>query len=272
MTYALNQPQAVFRRAKHFGEKLLAAGDQIVAAGEAPVLEPYWPIFPTMYGWWRFINHSARLLWQATNAGFSVEVIALTRNITEHAYAMAWLADVGEPGLAALEGAQHFAHSKILEEAKNANWPLPADEEPLSASHVPADPVEAKRHRSIMGEISHFQTLAAKFGPDEGPGNSMYVVYRHLSDYTHAGVATAGRYAESIGNGMFQLTDRAVTPGPANAIWATVSLIQAGAIFSPMLVGDPMRDLLEKAANDMGLGSPERIVPRRKAKAGEETV
>ncbi|TMR14069.1 hypothetical protein ETD86_29425 [Nonomuraea turkmeniaca] len=270
MTYALSQPKPAFRRAKHFGEELLAAGDRIVAAGVVPVLEPYWPIFPTAYGWWRFINHSARLLWQATNAGFSAEVTALTRNITDHTYSLAWLADVGEPGLAALEGAQYYAQSKIYEEAKEADWPLPDDAELRAAPQEPADPVEARRHRAIMGEISHFGNLAKAFSPDEGPGNSLYVVYRHLSDYTHAGPATAGRYAEPAGDGLFRLTDRAVPPGPADAIWTTVCLIQAGHIFSPMLTGDPLRDLLEKAANDMGLGTPERIAPRRKVKDGKQ--
>ncbi|MFF4418668.1 hypothetical protein ACFYY8_39580 [Streptosporangium sp. NPDC001559] len=99
----------------------------------------------------------------------------------------------------------------------------------------------------------------------------MYVVYRHLSDYTHAGLPAAGTYAEHLGNGTFRLNPPGQLPGYANPIWIAVSLIQAGHAISPMIVGDPMRKLLNQAAQDIGLGSPEAIYPQRRKKKGPKT-
>ncbi|MBG0818351.1 hypothetical protein [Planomonospora sp. ID82291] len=261
MAYSLSNTRAAYRRAKVFGEELLAAGDAIVASGGVTVLEPYQVIFPTMYGWWRFINHSARLLWQATESGFSAEVSALMRNIVDHTYSMVWLADVGEEGLVALEDARAEGIWHIYEEAKKAGWTTPPETDLPPVPVEPSDPAERKRYRKLKGEITTFVNLTTAFKAED-----MYVVYRHLSDYTHAGAVTAGRYAKPTGDGKFVLTDMARSLGAVDAIWTTASLIQAGHALSRMVEGDPMRSLLEKAAKDMGLPSPEHLVPVRRQK------
>lgn len=141
------------------------------------------------------------------------------------------------------------------------DWDIPADADPGPPPVGPSDPDAAKRYRTLMGEIGSFQERAKHFGPPD-----MYTVYRHLSEYTHAGVTTADKYAEQVGDGKFRLRTTSRNLGYADAIWIAVSLIQAGHAISPMIVGDPLRKLLEQAAKDMGLISPKAIYPTRRVK------
>lgn len=262
MVYEFKNSTSTLRRADHFAAALLTAADEITAGGSVDVRAEHVPIFPLMFGWWRFVNQSAKAFRHARKANFAAEIVVLNRNITDHTYAMVWLADVGTAGLEAVEGIQHNRNQGIYQDAVNYGWNIPANADPGPPPVDPSDSSDAaKRTRTLMGEIGSFQERAKHFGPPD-----MYTVYRHLSEFTHAGVTTADKYAEPVGNGKFQLRTTSRELGHADAIWITVSLIQAGHAISPMIVGDPLRKLLKQATNDMGLISPETISPTRRTK------
>lgn len=101
---------------------------------------------------------------------------------------------------------------------------------------------------------------------DAAYGNAdMYPVYRNLCDYTHASGRTAFGYLEPTGAGTVVLRSSAEHMGSANLIWTTVCLIQAGLTISPMIAGNPLDKILQKAIQDLGI--PKELLPRRRPKA-----
>ncbi|GAA2692203.1 DUF5677 domain-containing protein [Nonomuraea recticatena] len=258
MTYKFSDSRASLKRAQYFAAELMKASDELLDVGSVPVLYEHRPVFPTMFGWWRLVNRSVASFWDGIDRGYTVELAPIVRNVFDHTLAMVWLADVGEDGLRALGLATYRSADNLVKYAKEANWAVPSglDQQP---SPVPKTDPDYKKISGMAREFDNFLERTKAFDQPD-----MYVVFKYLSGYSHANLGSADSYTiYDKETGKFRLARTAPAKGRADEIWTAVMLIQAGHAISPMIDGDPMRPLLNKAANDLGLGSPEAVYPVR---------
>ncbi|MGV9310349.1 DUF5677 domain-containing protein [Nonomuraea sp. NPDC004354] len=258
MTYKFSNSRATLKRAEYFAAELMKASDALIDAGNVSVLYDHRPVFPTMYGWWRLVNRSVANFWDGISRGYTVELAPTVRNIFDHTLAMVWLADAGEEGLRALELAAHRSHLNLVKHAQTANWAVPpgTDQKP---SPVPETDPDAQKIGRMAHEFDNFLERTKAFDQPD-----MYVVFKYLSGYSHANLNSADSYTRfNEESGKFLLTRNANGKGSADEIWTAVMLIQAGHAISRMIEGDPLRKLLNKAANDLGIGKPEAVYPVR---------
>lgn len=232
-------------------DRLLARFDQVAAqAGGIAVAEQHGEIFPILYGWWRFATRTAAALRTLDRAGFTVEAYALLRNLIVHVHAMAWLLRSGPAALRALEEDTYLQRKKIYQEARDQGWDAveraPAPEPPVFAF---ADEADRRRHATLLGELRRATNLFPALDAAD-----LYTVYRLLSGYAHSSAESANAYLHRDTDGTIRLR---ATPGAedshARVIWTAVSLLHAGAIISPLIDGDPLRDDLQRAADELGL-------------------
>lgn len=133
----------------------------------------------------------------------------------------------------------------------NATWNLPepatvAASEPLVFANAESERI----HRTLVGELKNFDTLVTAYGTAD-----VYPVYRHQSAYSHTTGATADAFL-IVDDGKLKFTTEP-KGGEADIImerlWIPVALLQAAAVISPLLTGDPMKRTMDKALRDLGL-------------------
>ncbi|MGS2645790.1 DUF5677 domain-containing protein [Streptosporangium sp. G12] len=263
MSFTYTNSKQTAKRARVLGALIADEGDKLGSPGNIEVFTEHQHLFYTMFGWWRFINRSARAFWQLTDEGdFSVEAAPLVRNILDHTYSMMWLHEAGQEGLVAMGAAMQASRTKMINNLKNAGWKaveeLDFDALPVSDAPIEGD-TNYPQHKKLVDEFTTFEKLLAAHGQE-----SQYPVYRYLSNYSHATTHTAEAYLEEQVGGEVWLRDTAKHAGYADVISTTVLLIQAGHIISMMIKSDPLRRVLEKAANDLAGLSPELLhFPRK---------
>ena len=86
-------------QARATSSRLIEAADALVARG-LDVPAEHRRVLEGVYGWWRLVNRTTAAVLLLTKQGFgSPEVAPLIRNILNHAYAINWLVDNGEPAI-----------------------------------------------------------------------------------------------------------------------------------------------------------------------------
>ncbi|TDC63556.1 hypothetical protein E1200_22010 [Actinomadura sp. GC306] len=258
MTYEFGNNTKTSRRALPIARRLIADGDALMAKGlELPVENT--AIVRALAGWWRHVNALAEDFLDRVDAGRTITTTPTYRSIVEHVYAMLWLAAEGDDGLTVLDFATWNKRKVLLDELTDKDtgkrrWPVldPVDigtPPGPDLSQPGADPGIA-RLKLLLKQFQKFNQLTARFGEED-----MYVVYRHLCDYTHASAYTADAYTEDLGNGLWAIrTDAKPREGErADVIWLPILLMQAGLVLSSRLKGDPFRRQAARAASDYGL-------------------
>ncbi|WP_328708670.1 DUF5677 domain-containing protein [Microbispora hainanensis] len=257
MEYVFNNNKRTAKRARVLGEKLVAAGERIGQSGSIEVLAEHQQVFYTLFGWWRLVNRSARVFWLLNDQGFTVETAPNVRSILEHTYSMMWLNDGGPIALVALAARAQEERSKMVGDLERTGWEvaqeLDGNVPPTLTVPVEGDP-EYKQFTKLRGEVRTFGNLLAAYGRSD-----IYPVYRYLTNYAHARIASAEAYIDDDGAGTLSLRDVAKFTGYADVIATTLFLIQAGHVISPLIKGDPLRRDLERVANDVGMGAPELL-------------
>ncbi|MFF4787923.1 DUF5677 domain-containing protein [Streptomyces griseorubiginosus] len=258
----LKADDATAALARTVAEELIEAGDGVVADGLSLPAQNY-KLVVGCYGWWRLVNRTCRAVLLLIDQGFSSpEVAPLMRNIFNHAYALNWLIDNGEPAVDAVISAGATAHEKLLQKLKDTGWAIAAEYEQALTQQAPPPartPAEQALHAKLVHELGNVHDMLERYGSAE-----LYPVYSHLSSLSHTSVATASAYLEQLDNGDVQIRPSATDLGPADVIQLAIALIQAGHVFSPLLDSDPLRPALDKAIADLGLQGVQLLPTRTK--------
>ncbi|MFD5565871.1 DUF5677 domain-containing protein [Kitasatospora griseola] len=203
-----------------------------------------------LLGWWMFVNRQADLLMRAYDSDFTVEAAGQMRSLIEHAYFMEWLAEHKTEGVWALEAAEFDRRKKLIENLERIKWEIPDD---IVVGEGPVfdfpDAAAEARHVTLKGQASIVANLVEARGL-----RNLYPVYRYLSSHSHASLQTGEAFVErEHGKQRALYATGKITVG-ANRVWIPVCLYLAGKAVSPLLVGDPMKRHLDKAAMDVGFG------------------
>lgn len=248
----LEADQAAAAVARDVAARLLVASKEAVADG-AEVSAQYVGIFPTAYGWWRFICRSAEAALLLGTHGFTVEAAPVVRNVVNHAYALYWLVDNGPLAVDALIAKDREGAEKMCKNLEQAGWPAAAEYRRLleerDAQHAPArSAADEELLRKLKHELGNVYDMLDRYASAE-----VYLVYSHLSGMSHTSIETANAYLEWTGGGTFQIRDEAADPGPAATVQLAVALLQAASVMSPLLTGNPLQASIDAAAANLGL-------------------
>ncbi|WP_261556254.1 DUF5677 domain-containing protein [Frankia tisae] len=251
-------------QARATASRLIEVADALVAYGlDVPAENRQ--AFQHVYGWWRLVTRTAAEVLLVTERGFAApEVAPLLRNILNHAYAIHWLVDNGEPAIAAVISCDNVRQTKMVDKLESTGWAIAAEYRAQLALRAPepartAD--EQKRHQKLVGEIANVENLFKVYGSGD-----VYPVYAHLSSMSHTSINTASAYLSRRNDGSIEYLSEPVKDSPAYAeiIQLAVALIQAGLAVSPLLAGNPMSSALDNAISDLGMQNTQFLPPREK--------
>ena len=249
----LEDDRAAAYLARKVAARLLAAAEDAIAGG-VDVLAERMKVFPAAYGWWRLIYRSADAVLLLIERGFTVEAAPVLRNVLNHAYALHWLVDNGEPAVDALAAAGIEDAEKMCKRLDQTGWPIAAEYRRLlderKARMDPSAQAAAGGElvRKLKHEISNVYDMLDSYGSAD-----VYPVYSHLSSLSHTSVETASAYLEWTGDATPQIRRDADGLGPAAVTHLAIALLQAAHVMSPILAGDPLRASIDQALTDLGL-------------------
>jgi hypothetical protein len=83
--------------------------------------------FAAAYSWWRFICRSAEAVLLLGERGFTIEASPVLRNVVNHAYALNWLVDNGDPTIHALMAESIDEAEKLCRKLERFGWPAAAE-------------------------------------------------------------------------------------------------------------------------------------------------
>ena len=183
----LEDGQAAAAVARDVAFRLLAASEEAVAGG-ADVPAQYVGIFPTAYGWWRFICRSAEAALLLGEHGFTVEAAPVLRNVVNHAYTLHWLVDNGPLAVDALIAKDREGAEKMCKNLEQADWPVAAEYRRLleerKAQPTPArSAADEELLRKLKHELGNVYDMLNRYASAE-----VYLVYSHLSGMSHTSI------------------------------------------------------------------------------------
>ncbi|MDX3589093.1 DUF5677 domain-containing protein [Streptomyces europaeiscabiei] len=249
-------------RARSVADDLVSAGDTVIADGLRAPARNYKMVVGA-YGWWRLVNRTSRAVLALVDEGFSApEVAPLMRNIFNHAYALNWLIDNGEPAVDAVLSAGAASREQLYKKLKATGWAIADEYKDLMSQQAPEPvrtPDQETLHKKLVHEIGNVHDMLDRYGSSD-----LYPVYSHLSSLSHTSVDTASAYLAQADDGSAQIRPSAVDLGPADVIQLAIALIQVGHVFSPLLDGDPLRSTVDRAIADLGLENVQLLPIRTK--------
>lgn len=243
------QPDA--RQSRDVVGRLLAASKDAVAEGvDVPASKT--KIFAAAYSWWRFTCRSAEAVLLLSEHGFTIEASPIVRNVVNHAYALHWLADNGDPAVAALMANSLDESEKLAKKLESSEWPAAAEyrgilEQRKTQVAAILDGADPELHRKLKNEARNFYDML-----DHYASAGAYPIYSHLSSMSHTSMETANAYLHWLDDGAFQVRDTADSDGDAAIIQVALSLLQATDAISRLIVGDPLRAAINSARVDLG--------------------
>jgi hypothetical protein len=249
----LEDDRATADVAREVAARLLTAAEDAIAGG-VDVLAERMKVFPAAYGWWRLICRSAEAVLVLSERGFTVESAPMLRNVLNHAYALHWLVDNGDPAVDALAAAGVDDAEKMCKRLEQTGWPIAAeyrrllDERKASMDPSAQAGADGEVVRKLKHELGNVYDMLDRYGSAD-----VYPVYSHLSGLSHTSVETASAYLEWTGDAAPQIRRDAPGLGPAAVTQLAVALLQAAHVMSPLLAGDPLRASIDQALTDLGL-------------------
>lgn len=246
------------------GDLLKAAQEAIAHGVRVPVDKQR--VFGPLYSWWRLVCRTAEAVLLVTENGFTVEAAPMVRNILNHAYAINWLVDNGDPAVDALVARGDEEREKLCKKLEETGWPNAAEFRAAmdqAAALQPTPPVrtptEQQLHDKLKHELKNFYDMLDRYDVAE-----IYPVYSHLSSLSHTTINTAGAYVEQIDDGTLQIRTEAADLGNADVIQLALALLQTATVVSPLIDGDPMRSTIDRAVKDLGLDGSQLLPVRVK--------
>lgn len=212
-------------------------------------------VFLAAYGWWRFTCRSAEAALVLSERGFGIEAAPVVRNALNHAYALHWLIDNGEPAVDALIAASIDDAEKLCKKMERTNWPAATEYRRLlkeRKANATGPVTDGDLLRKLKHEIGNVYDMLDRYDSAD-----VYPVYSHLSSMSHTRVETANAYLEWTDEATPQIRRDAAGLGHAAVIQLAIALVQAAHVVSPLLVGDPMRASIDRAITDLGLQESE---------------
>jgi hypothetical protein len=218
--------------------------------------------FAAAYSWWRFICRSAEAVLLLGERGFTIEASPVLRNVVNHAYALNWLVDNGDPAIRALMAESIDEAEKLCRKLERFGWPAAVEyrsmlEERKSQAAAVLERADQKLHGKLKQEAHNFYDML-----DHYASANAYPVYSHLSSMSHTSMETANAYLHWRDDGTFQLRDTAESPGDAATFQVAFSLLQAAVAISRLIDGDPMRATIDSALAALGLQESELFQER----------
>lgn len=199
-----------------------------------------------------------------TENGFTVEAAPLVRNIFNHAYAINWLVDNGDPAVDALVERGDDERERLVAKLEATDWPRAAEfraalDQAMAQQPAPPvrNPMQQALHTKLRHELGNFYDMLDRYDVAE-----VYPVYSHLSSLSHTTISTASAYVEQMDDGTLQIRQDAPELGHADVIQLTVALLQTAMVVSPLIDGDPLRSVIDQALADLGLNSTQ-LLPTR---------
>lgn len=252
--------------ARAVARRLLDAADGAVGAS-VRVLEENRDVFLIAYGWFKTVCRTARLVLKATLPpdGYTIEVAPLVRNVFNFAFALHWLVDNGVPAAAAVEAKAGKERRKAIERMVETGWPNAAEalerlnEYEAELPEPSRTEEEAKKHKDLMEELRNVLAMFKEYGSED-----LYPVYSHLSGLSHPSLEVSYEYLEPQPGGNWSIRSAPVGIGHAYLIQMAISLLQAAAVVSPLIDGDPMRAAIDRAVADLALEG-ESLLPLRRS-------
>jgi hypothetical protein len=236
--------------------RLLTAAEDAIAGGvDVP---EHVKVFAAAYSWWRLICRSAEAALLLSERGFTAEAAPVLRNVLNHAYALHWLVDNGDPAVDALAAAGVEGSEKLCRKLEETGWPVAAEYRRLLEAREAElrAPVRTAADEQLLRNLKHESRNVYDMLDRYGSAD-VYPVYSHLSSLSHTSIETANAYLEWGGDGTFQIRHDAARIGYADIIQLAIVPLQAAHVVSPLLVGDPMRGVIDQAITDLGLqGTP----------------
>ncbi|MFF4557917.1 DUF5677 domain-containing protein [Streptomyces sp. NPDC001422] len=233
---------------------LLTAADTAIANGVRVPADKV-RVFGPVYSWWRLVCRTSEAVLLLTERGFSLEAAPMVRNILNHAYAINWLIDNGDPAVDALVARGDDEREKLCKKLEETGWPNAAEFRAAmdqATSQQPAPPVrtptEQALHSKLKHELKNFYDMLDRYDVAD-----VYPVYSHLSSLSHTSISTASAYVEQMSDGSLQMRSEAAELGHADVIQLTLSLLQTATVMSPLIEGDPMRASIDQAITTLGL-------------------
>lgn len=247
--------QAAADLAREVAARILTAAEDAIADGvDVPAEYMKVKVFPAAYSWWRFICRSADAVLLLSERGFTVEAAPVLRNVLNHAYALHWLVDNGDPAVDALAAAGIDDAEKMCKRLEQSGWRIAAeyrcllDEWKASVDASGHSAADGELLRKLKHESGNVYDMLDRYGSAD-----VYPVYSHLSSLSHTSIATANAYLEWTDDATPQIRRDAPGLGHAAVTQLAIALLQAGHVMSPLLAGDQMRASIDRAITDLGL-------------------
>jgi len=171
---------------------LSAAFDDVMSAGSIDVLAENEDRLRCAYGWWVWINRSAKLVELAIGQGLGHEATPNVRTILEHTVALLWVIDEGDVVVDAVEAAASVSRGKLYDKLVEAGWPIPDG----------ATRADAVTH-PLRGIVTNFADLCIRYG-----ALTLYVPYKLHSAHVHPSKDGDKAYLTESG----ELADHPVRP------------------------------------------------------------
>ena len=238
--------------ARDVAARLIAASKDAIAQGiDVPADKV--KTFAAAYSWWRFICRSSEAALLLSEQGFTIEASPVLRNVVNHAYALNWLVDNGDPAILALMAESYDETEKLCRKLERFEWSAAAEyrrvlEERKSQAAIALEHADQGLHRKLKQEAHNFYDML-----DHYASANVYPVYSHLSSMSHTSIETANAYLYWRDDGTFQLRETAEDPGDAATFQVAFSLLQAAVAIGRLMDGEPMRANIDSALAALGL-------------------
>ena len=253
--------EATARRSAEVIEQLIEARDSLTAGTGVTFERKHEAVARTAWSWWMLVTDSARLVLEQTKAGNGFLVAPVTRNLVTHALALPWLIDGGATAVQAVDAYGDEELLKLVNAAADVGWAIgePGDEDRIRQHVAYRQSQLTSEITRLKNEFKNTETLMTAYG-----AKPSYLVYRHLSGFSHTTRDTGKLYLEPAGSGPneWQIRNRPRPSGFSDVIGIAVSLVQAGQVINRILTGQPLTQPLQEATQHLGL--PDDLVPTRK--------
>ena len=120
--------QATAERAAAAIQIVTAALDAVIEAEPLTVTSNATPrVIPLAYGWFASIVRTGQLVALAHDHGLRHECAASARAVLQHALALQWLIERGDPAVDAVEADGQRRAFDLVKELADTGWPIPAE-------------------------------------------------------------------------------------------------------------------------------------------------
>jgi hypothetical protein len=195
-------------------------------------------VFPLAFGWFAAVVRNGQLVALAHENGLRHESAASARLVLQHALALQWLIEGGDPAVDAVEADGQRRAFDLVKELSDTGWPLPA-----GFTLQPGD--RPAKSGALEHQFENFKAMCALYAG----GDQQYVLYRVQSGNAHPSYIGAMAY---IVPETGELSTTAVTDSYAYLVDTARCVILAGHAFAS-LTDTSLADAVTRAEAALGI-------------------